>query len=410
MAKKKPKKEPKQNAPSQDNNQQAQGQPPETKVAESELKEEKFQADIPEGIIEKPIIELTTTSSVEKSVESNKEKSEDKVVVNQPAVPSPPAQEAQPAVPSPPAQEAQPAVPSPLAQEAQPAVPSPLAQEAQPAVPSPPAQEAQPAVPSPPVQEAQPAVPSPLAQEAQPAVPSPPAQEAQPAVPSPPVQEAQLAVPSPPSQESTIEEKLEAEKEQTSEKELQERQVRDFHRNQIEASLYAAGKPLTIEELSTKLEIPKKEINELIKELALDYLDRSTSLIIVQFGDRYQMQIKPEYTEKVSKFAQGGAIAEKYLRTLTLIALKQPILKSTIIKLRGSGAYEHIKYLMDNDLTTAVKKGRSEELTTTDKYSEMFGLPKDKEEMKRVMITQLGLDEQDTKEEPPKEARQNPQP
>ena len=178
-----------------------------------------------------------------------------------------------------------------------------------------------------------------------------------------------------------------------SEEELLARQLRDFHRNQIEASLYVAGRPLSIEELSTKLEIPKKEVEELINDIAFDYLDRSTALVIAQIGDSYQMQIKSEYTEKVSKFAKGGAIAEKYLRTLTIIALKQPILKSLVVKIRGSGAYEHVKYLINNGLITAVKKGRSKELTTTDKYSEMFGLPKDKEEMKRIMITQLGLDE-----------------
>ncbi|MFX1568151.1 MAG: SMC-Scp complex subunit ScpB [Promethearchaeota archaeon] len=176
------------------------------------------------------------------------------------------------------------------------------------------------------------------------------------------------------------------------EKEL-ELDEKALHRNFIEAALYAAGGPLTIEELSNKLEFPKKEVEILVNELAFDYLERTTSLIIAQIGDRYQMQIRPEYTERVSKFAKGGAIAERYLRTLTIIALKQPILKSMVIKLRGTGAYEHVKYLLDNDFIDAVKKGRSQELSTTDKYAEMFGLPKDKRLMKEVMIKQLGLEE-----------------
>jgi segregation and condensation protein B len=174
-------------------------------------------------------------------------------------------------------------------------------------------------------------------------------------------------------------------------KEVIERQLRDFHRNLIEASLYAAGRPLTIEEISNKLELSKKIVEELVNEVAFEYLERSTGLIIAQIGDRYQMQIRPEYTEKVSKFAKGGAIAERYLRTLTIIALKQPILKSTVIKIRGTGAYEHAKYLLDNGFINAVKKGRSQELTTTDKYADMFGLPKDKTELKRAMVTQLGI-------------------
>ncbi|NVM34185.1 MAG: SMC-Scp complex subunit ScpB [Candidatus Lokiarchaeota archaeon] len=172
-----------------------------------------------------------------------------------------------------------------------------------------------------------------------------------------------------------------------------ELETRAFHRNLIEAALYAAGGPLTIEELSTKLEFPKKEVEILVNELAFDYLERPTALIIAQIGERYQMQIRPEYTEKVSKFAKGGAIAERYLRTLTVIAIKQPILKSMVIKLRGTGAYEHVKYLLDYGFINATKKGRSHELTTTDKYADMFGLPKDIRQMKSVMISQLGLEE-----------------
>ena len=191
----------------------------------------------------------------------------------------------------------------------------------------------------------------------------------------------------------TIVENLESEED---EKENLERQIRDFHRNLIEASLYAAGRTLTIEEISNKLELPKKEVEELINEVAFEYLERSTALIITQIGEGYQMQIRSEYTEKVSKFAKGGAIAERYLRTLTIIALKQPILKSTVIKLRGSGAYEHVKYLLDNSFIDAVKKGRSQELTTTDKYADMFGLPKDKTELKRAMVNQLGISEDGT--------------
>ncbi|UCD01361.1 MAG: SMC-Scp complex subunit ScpB [Promethearchaeota archaeon] len=179
-----------------------------------------------------------------------------------------------------------------------------------------------------------------------------------------------------------------------------EEQLRDFRRNLIEASLYAAGRPLTIEELANKLEFSKKEVEELLNDVAFDYMERSTALIIAQIGDRYQMQIRPEYTEQVSKFAKGGAIAERYLRTLTVIALKQPILKSMVIKLRGTGAYEHVKYLIDNGFINAVKKGRTHELTTTDKYADMFGLPKDKTELKRAMIEQLGIEELSSSELP----------
>jgi len=181
--------------------------------------------------------------------------------------------------------------------------------------------------------------------------------------------------------------------ERMTEEEDTQKDIRTIQKNLIEGALYAAGSPLDIEEIATKLELSKKLVEELITELAYEYLDRSSALVIAQVGERYQMQLRPEYTESVSKFTKGGAIADKYLRTLTIIALKQPILKSTVIKLRGTGAYEHVKYLLDNELITAEKKGRSSELMTTEKYADMFGLPKNREELKRTMISQLGLDE-----------------
>ncbi|MFX1514580.1 MAG: SMC-Scp complex subunit ScpB [Promethearchaeota archaeon] len=176
------------------------------------------------------------------------------------------------------------------------------------------------------------------------------------------------------------------------EKEDLEIELKKLRQNLIEGALYAAGRPLDIEELSTKLEISKQDTEELVNNLAFDYLERSSALIIAQVGDKFQMQLRPEYTERVSKFAKGGAISEANLRTLTIIALKQPILKSTVVKIRGSGAYEHIKYLVDNELISAIKKGRTHELTTTDKYADMFGLPKNKQELKKAMISQLGVE------------------
>ncbi|TFF98889.1 MAG: SMC-Scp complex subunit ScpB [Promethearchaeota archaeon] len=179
------------------------------------------------------------------------------------------------------------------------------------------------------------------------------------------------------------------------ETETSEEELREFTRNLIEGALYASDKALTIERLSLELDLPKTEIEESMNQLLELYENRSTALEIVKIGEKYQMQIKPVYSEEIRKFAQGGAIAEKYLRTLTIIALKQPILKSKLVKLRGSGAYEHVKYLEDNALIESVKKGRTSELTTTDTYAEMFGLPKNKDEMKKVMIQQLGLESEE---------------
>ncbi|MBD3212319.1 MAG: SMC-Scp complex subunit ScpB [Candidatus Lokiarchaeota archaeon] len=169
--------------------------------------------------------------------------------------------------------------------------------------------------------------------------------------------------------------------------------IDSYQRNLIEGALYASGEPLTVEELYTRLDISKPDVQKYLDQLVEEYNKRTTALTIVHIGEKYQMQIKSEYTDPISQFAEGGGMAEKYLRTLTIIALKQPILKSTLVKIRGSGAYEHVQYLEDNGFIDSVKKGRTSELTTTEKYAETFSLPKNVDDMKKEMISKLGIDD-----------------
>ncbi len=177
-------------------------------------------------------------------------------------------------------------------------------------------------------------------------------------------------------------------------KELTERTIK---RNTIEAALLAAQRPIGIEEISIKLEIGKVEIEKLIQDLAEDYMDRQTAIEIVQIGEGFSMQIKPEYTEKIVKFASGGLIPKAVMRTLTIIAVKQPLLKSLLVKMRGSTAYEHCKFLIDRGYVTSYKKGRSSILETTDQFADTFGLSRNVETLKRQLIEQLEIT---TMEEP----------
>jgi len=182
---------------------------------------------------------------------------------------------------------------------------------------------------------------------------------------------------------------VELEIQELSDEERKERLDLDFYKNQIEAALFVAGRPLGLEELSSKLELKQELIKNIINELAFEFLDRTTAIEIVQIGDKYSMQIKPEYSEKVARFAAGGLIPQRIMRTLTIIALKQPILKSKLVKIRGSGAYEHVKWLLDNEFINAIKKGRTHELTTNQKFAETFGFSTNVEEMKKQIISQL---------------------
>jgi len=162
----------------------------------------------------------------------------------------------------------------------------------------------------------------------------------------------------------------------------------EFTRNQIEAVLFVSGQPVSAEEIAVKLSIPKKSCEDLLDKLALQYIERSSALEIAKIGDKYILQLKPEYTSSVKSFASGGLIREAVMRTLTVIAAKQPILQSDLSKIR-SAAGDHLKELLEMGLVKATPKGRSRELVTTDKFADMFGFSREVAKMKEQIKVYL---------------------
>ena len=61
-------------------------------------------------------------------------------------------------------------------------------------------------------------------------------------------------------------------------------------------------------------------------------------------------------------------------KTLALIAYKNPVLQSEIIKMRGNGAYDHIKALKEQEFITSERQGRTRVLKLTSKFFDYFDL------------------------------------
>ena len=60
--------------------------------------------------------------------------------------------------------------------------------------------------------------------------------------------------------------------------------------------------------------------------------------------------------------------------TLALIAFKQPVLQSLIIKMRGNKAYEHIAKLLQLEFISSEKSGRTRLIKITQKFYEYFDI------------------------------------
>jgi segregation and condensation protein B len=111
----------------------------------------------------------------------------------------------------------------------------------------------------------------------------------------------------------------------------------------------------------------------MIEDLMHHYKTKQSSLEIVALPVGYQMRVKQEYEEKVQHYATDTMFNKGVMKTLALIAYKQPISQSAVIKYRNNKAYDHLKVLVDEGFVKKEPIGRTYSLTTTTKFIEYFG-------------------------------------
>lgn len=148
----------------------------------------------------------------------------------------------------------------------------------------------------------------------------------------------------------------------------------------IEAILFSSGRPISISELKNFLGFERKEVEEALNKIKEEYEKRESGIEIFKFQDNYVMQIKKEFSKIAKKFAPGLDISRAALKTLSLIAIEQPVTQSKIVEIRGKHAYKHIKELVRQGYIKTEKSGRTVILKTTERFLTLVG----EENIKRV--------------------------
>jgi len=158
----------------------------------------------------------------------------------------------------------------------------------------------------------------------------------------------------------------------------------DHHiRNVIEASLLAAGKPMSINEIGELFDEDgrpdKAEIQTSLEALAADYEDRGIELRETASG--WRIQIRQSYAREVSRLwpERPQKYSRALLETLALIAYRQPITRAEIESVRGVAVNPNIvKTLMEREWIRVVGHrdvpGHPELLGTTRSFLDYFGL------------------------------------
>lgn len=155
----------------------------------------------------------------------------------------------------------------------------------------------------------------------------------------------------------------------------------------VEAALFLTEKPLKATAVAKIVQEDVDKVRRTIIELINDYEERNLGLEIAD-DSGYIIQVKDQYATLIDEFVPLE-IPTSLIRTLSAIAIKQPVMQSEIIKIRGAGAYEHIKELIERELINKKEDGgRSPTLTTTKKFQEYFRLSKDGNSLRQVLIRQ----------------------
>lgn len=159
----------------------------------------------------------------------------------------------------------------------------------------------------------------------------------------------------------------------------------------IEAVLFTTAKALKVKEIAEILGAEPDAIEESLLELIMDYSSRDTALEIDD-EDGYIFQVKLEHMDIVEKLCPVE-LKPAILKTLTVIALKEPIRQSYLKDLRGSNAYEHVQELVEKGLIAKNKdkNGRSFNLKTTQKFNEYFKLKGDAKALARILEIEKGV-------------------
>src|SRR5436309_12810281 len=173
-----------------------------------------------------------------------------------------------------------------------------------------------------------------------------------------------------------------------------------------EAALYVSGRPLDFRTIGSVIGARSEEkIRSIARAISERYASMDSPVQVLELPDgRFVMQLRPEFVKNVRKLSNRPLLTPGPLRTLSFIALRQPISQSHVVRVRGKLAYQHVKQLKEMDLISYDKLGRTRVLRTTITFADYFNLNHDPTLMQKELKNVLDLTNQPQSERTPESA------
>ena len=141
----------------------------------------------------------------------------------------------------------------------------------------------------------------------------------------------------------------------------------------VEAALFISGRFLNLQDLILLTDINPIMLKQILNNITRKYAQGAIRL--VARNNSWKMDVSEKYHYMINKLATGNAeFTKAEQETLAVIAYKQPVKQSIIIKIRGNKAYDHVKKFREIGLVTAKRIGHTYELNLSEEFYEYFNV------------------------------------
>lgn len=168
----------------------------------------------------------------------------------------------------------------------------------------------------------------------------------------------------------------------------------------LEALLFVAKEPLSIEKLAGLLDISTDNVKELIDVLEERYKKSASGLLIIEVDQGFRLGTKPEVSHYIETLYKQPtqALSNAALEVLSIIAYKQPITRGEIDFIRGVQSDRALTTLVEKGLVANIGRkespGRPRLFGTTEEFLLHFGL-KSLDDLPEIEFGQLEEEEEE---------------
>lgn len=164
----------------------------------------------------------------------------------------------------------------------------------------------------------------------------------------------------------------------------------------IEALLFSANPSISKKEIQETIsevfeaDIRLEKIDEYLSALQEKYDSEESVMTLVELANGYQMLTKAQYHNTIMTYLKqerNRKLSSSAMETLSIVAYKQPVTKTTLEEIRGVNCDYSVSKLLERELIEVV--GRSDEIGkpilygTSQKFLDFFGL-KNKSELPQL--------------------------